>query len=268
MPGPWGPSMSESNSQVATNKSLPEAVGQILQQVASITGGLSAYNASLQKLAEELKVSQGTLADLASIRDLSDTISEDVQALQTTISQSYDQIVGQSEAIMALLDTMQVVFDGQESFRNAVLGLTQQVHDQPCPWSLLGKDGELTPAERMEAIDSFLGLMPRIEIVVKDALDARGKVPSTGEDKWWGMRLMDQVKEAVVTVLLAVLAGMLLAPVAQNLLSYINPQATQETEQQHRLTERITSLEADLKSKDAALTETKEELAKVTRHNE
>ena len=268
MPGPWGPSMQESNSQAATDKSLPETVGQIFQQMATITGGLSTCNANLQRLAEELKASQGALADLASVRDLSDTISEDVQALQTTISQSYDQIVGQSEAIMALLDTMQAVFDGQESFRSAVLGLTQQVHDLPCPWSQPSEDGEMTPEDRMAAMDSFLGLMPRIEIVVKGALDSQGRNPSTGDDKWWGMRLMDQLKEAVVTVLLAVAAGMLLTPMAQNLLNYINPQDTQATELQHRLNERITSLEADLKSKDAALAETKEELAKAEQHKE
>ncbi len=257
--------MPEPNSQVAASKSLPETVGQILQQMVFVTGGLSTCNASLQKLAEDLKASQGTLADIASVRDLSDTLSEDVQALQTTIGQSYDQIVGQSEAIMALLDTMQAVFDGQESFRNAVLGLTQQVHDQPCPWSKLGEEGLLAPEQRMEAIDNLLTLLPRIEIVMKDALDAQGKNPATGEDKWWGVRLMDQIKEAMVTVVLAVLAGMILSPVAQNLLSYLNPQATQEAEEQRR---RISNLEADLKSKDAELAETKEELAKAAQHKE
>ena len=228
---------------------LHETSSDTLSAIAQVSGHLTAYNDQLVKLVTEMNGFKGSGAEIAAIHDLSTTISDDLQALQQTVGQSYNQIVGQSEAIMALLDTLQSVFDAQEAVRHAVLGLTQQVHDHPCPWGRQG--ATLTPEHRMESMDVLVSMIPRLELVIQNALDAEGRDGKTGDAKWWVRKWIDRLKEEVITVFLAAMAGLIIGSWGSAILGYLNPQVPEAVVQiQRQLNDKISNLERDRDAKE------------------
>jgi hypothetical protein len=237
-------------------------------QIIGLVQFLQESHGQLQKLVQDLAAIRAAETNVASeltlIHSQAEANSNDLEAMQQTIESSaminQDNTIKHNRILADMVDILREVMQAEDSIQAAIVGLTRQMHDHPCPWSQT--DEHMTAEDRMEAMNVIAGMAPDLHILTQRILDREGFEPSPHgpKPKYWAKKVLDMFKEAFVAVIFSTLATMLFGWLILKFSGNLEPGRDVQVKQ---LQEQIQTMQRELNEKDGALLAARMELIEV-----
>ena len=237
-------------------------------QIIGLVQFLQESHGQLQKLVQDLSAIRAAETNIASeltlIHSQAEANSSDLEAVQQTIESSaminQDNTIKHNRILADMVDILREVMQAEDSIQAAIVGLTRQMHEHPCPWSQT--DEHMTAEDRMDTMNTIVAMAPHFQMLVDRILDREGfeTGPDGPKPKYWAKKVLDMFKEAFVAVIFSTMATMLFGWLILRFSGNLEPGKDAQIKE---LQEQVQTLQRDLNEKDGALLAMRMELIEM-----